>query len=76
MEQRIRFHLSLSAEDVLRYYEGSARQVQVTATDGRRVRFPLEHLRPFVTPTGVRGEFLLTFDAQQRFRSLQRLSSG
>lgn len=73
MSQTLRFSLALSARDFQRFYAGTARQVEVTAHDGRRVRFPAEHLRPFVTHAGVSGEFVITFDAQHRFRSLQRV---
>ena len=74
MEQPIRFKLTLSSNEFLRYYQGSARQIIVTANDGRRITFPVEHLRAFVTHAGIDGEFELRFDHRQRFVSLQRLA--
>lgn len=69
----IRFHLNLSADAYLRYYRGAARTVSVVSVDGRRVAFPAEHLRPFVTRDGVQGVFELRFDADNRFAGLERL---
>lgn len=69
----IRFYLSLSAEKYLNYYQGAASVVSVLSHDGRRVEFPAEHLRRFVSHDGVYGEFALRFDANNRFHSLQRV---
>ena len=68
----IRFRLSLSAQHYLAYYRGAASKVAATAVDGRRVQFPAEHLRPFVTRDGIHGEFILEFDADNRFVALRR----
>lgn len=69
----IRFYLNLSAERYLSHYQGVARSVSVVSVDGRRVEFPAEHLRRFVTHDGVQGEFVLRFDANHRFIGLERL---
>lgn len=69
----LRFRLNISAEHYLAYYQGVARQVVATAHDGQRVQFPAERLRPFVTHDGVRGEFALEFDADNRFVALRRI---
>ncbi len=71
--QDIRFALSISREDYLRYYRGVARDVLVRSHDGRRVQFPARLLRPFVTHDGVRGEFRLLLDEANRLLDLQRL---
>ncbi len=73
MQEKIRFSLSISAEDFLAYYRGEARQVLVRAHDGRRVSFPAERLRPFVTQAGVRGDFEMVIDGQRRCVSLRRI---
>jgi hypothetical protein len=69
----IRFFLNLSPERYLRYYQGAASAVSAVSVDGRRLQFPAEHLRPFVTRNGVRGEFILRFDDQNRFVGLERV---
>jgi urease beta subunit len=68
---RIRVRLDIPAEDCLRYYRGSARQVLATALDGRRVQFPASALRPFVTREGIRGVYELRFDAHHRLLGVE-----
>ncbi|MFA5627016.1 MAG: DUF2835 domain-containing protein [Thiohalomonadaceae bacterium] len=70
----VRFHLDISAERYLSYYQGVVRQVIATGRDGRRIQFPADKLRPFVSHDGVRGEFELEFDAQNKFIDLRRVS--
>lgn len=69
----VRFHLNISPERYLAYYQGAAHSVIATGRDGRRVQFPAERLRPFVTHEGVRGEFELEFDANNKFVALRRI---
>lgn len=69
----IRFRLDISPELYLAHYQGVARSVIVTGLDGRRVQFPAERLRPFVSHDGVRGEFELEFDANHKFVALRRV---
>ncbi len=73
--QEIRFALSITGEEYLRYYRGVARYVVVKSHDGRRVQFPARLLRPFVTQQGVQGEFRLLLDEANRLVDLQRFSS-
>jgi hypothetical protein len=75
MQQRVRFRLSLSAEQVLAHYRGAARQVSVVATDGRRVQFPAASLRPFVSPEGVHGLFELRFGPEHKLQGLERIGA-
>ena len=70
---KIRFYLNLSAERYLSYYQGAARAVSVRSVDGQCVEFPAEHLRRFVTHDGVRGEFVLQFDSNNKFLGLERI---
>lgn len=71
----LRFRLNISAEHYLTYYQGVARQVLAATADGRRVQFPAERLRPFVTHEGIRGEFVIEFDADNRFVALRRVGA-
>lgn len=73
MANEIRFYLNLSAEKYLHYYQGAARAVSVRSVDGRRLQFPAEHLRRFVTHDGVQGEFVIRFDDRHRFVGLERV---
>ena len=69
----IRFTLAISAEDYLRFYQGAARNVSAVADDGSRVKFPAEHLRPFVMHEGVSGRFELEFDETYKFIALRKI---
>jgi hypothetical protein len=69
-----RFRLDISAERFLAYYRGAARNVVATAFDGRRVQFPADALRPFLSREGVRGEFLLEFDANNKLVALRKVA--
>lgn len=68
-----RFRLSISAEKYLAYYEGAAHAVVVTLANGQNLQFPAESLRPFVTREGVRGEFVLRVDANNKLQTLDRV---
>lgn len=68
------FYLNISAQEYLRVYKGSARQVVVRGTDGVSLSFPAEHLRRFVSHDGVQGRFVLNYDSDNKFISLEKLS--
>ena len=67
------FYLNISAQEYLRVYQGSARQVVVQGIDGATLSFPAEHLRRFVSRDGVQGRFVLHYDSDNKFISLQKL---
>ena len=71
--QRLRFSISISADQFLRYYAGSADKVIVTADDGRRIQLPANSFRRFVTQEGISGEFELTLDQNNKLVDLRRL---
>jgi uncharacterized radical SAM superfamily Fe-S cluster-containing enzyme len=73
MRSRIRFSLDISSDDYIRYYRGDVQMVQVTAEDGRRIRFPASNLRPFVSRDGVQGMFEITLDEENRLLKLRKL---
>jgi hypothetical protein len=72
-QQNIRFWLFISAAEFLRYYQGEAAIVNVTAEDGRRVQFPARHLRNFITHEGIYGRFEMRLDKNNRFVDLTKL---
>jgi len=73
--RQARFTLHIPADEVLRYYRGSASMVAVTAADGTRLRFPAACLRPFVTREGIHGRFLIRFDENNRLLGIERLGA-
>lgn len=62
--------LSIEPEQLKRFYRGDATQIVATAQEGVSIAFPAEAVRPFVTATGVHGDFVLTTDAQFRLLSI------
>jgi Protein of unknown function (DUF2835) len=67
------FDLNLSSVQLLDYYRGAANQVHARCADGTSVRFPALLLKKFVTPTGVKGHFVLTCDDDFKSPELRRL---
>lgn len=65
--------LSISAEEYLRVYQGSAKCVSALDTHGRRIRFPVNILQPYVTYDGVHGFFKITFDNNNKFARIERV---
>lgn len=65
--------LDIPADEFLRLYSGSARDVIAVAESGESVRFPGNILRGHVLHDGVRGRFRITFDSKGKFQSIERL---
>lgn len=74
MAQRVVVSLQISAEEYLRVYRGTGKVVVARDNEGRRVRFPVNILQKFVTRQGINGVFVIHFDAQGRFQSIEKLS--
>jgi uncharacterized protein DUF2835 len=70
---RYEFHLRLTSDQYLNYYRGTAKHVVVHCITGQNVQFPASLLQQFVTPQGIRGDFVLTCDEQLRNSRLERL---
>lgn len=73
---RYEFHVSISAQEFLRVYQGTASHLVVRATTGQRVQVPASRFRPFVTPDGVSGHFVLTCDERHKCLELQRIGAA
>jgi hypothetical protein len=71
--REIRFSLVITADEMLRYYRGTAKNVLVTSDQGLRVQFPAEHLQRFITTDGVSGHFAIQFDANNKLIGIRRL---
>ena len=69
----VRFFLQLTADEYESYYKGIVKNIQVTSTDGRTIRFPASNLRPYLTHSGVSGEFIMRFDKDNKFIELIKL---
>jgi hypothetical protein len=68
------FSLDLSSDEFLQYYKSQASHVLVQTNEGLTIRFPAEHLRPFVGHEGVHGRFELESTSEGKFVSLAKLT--
>ena len=66
------FQLVLTAEQVELFYSGVKNRVQVTDERGKTLNIPWSALVPFVTPLGVRGEFIIFYDENGKLEDLRR----
>lgn len=66
-------NLTIAPEEYQCMYAGAAKHVSAMSVDGRRVQFPANILRPYVTREGIRGRFMIRFTADNRFESIRRL---
>lgn len=64
---------SISRDELLRMYRGSAHTVSAIAIDGRRIQFPAQALRAFVTQDGISGRFRIEFDQNNKLLSVTPL---
>ncbi|MFM2481207.1 DUF2835 domain-containing protein [Celerinatantimonas sp. YJH-8] len=71
--QQFLFSLSVSYEDYLRVYQGTAKNIIVTCDNGLTLQLPAERFRPFVSQLGVIGRFRLTTDNNHKFKSLEKI---
>jgi len=67
------FNIKISTQEYLKFYQGVASWVNITAEDGRRLKLPAKHLRPFLTHDGISGRFLLLFDDKHQMVELKKL---
>ena len=63
---RIRFHLAVSAEKYLAFYQGVARDILVRSEDNKSIRFPAGAIRSFLTHEGIFGTFEIQFDENNK----------
>ena len=70
---KMRFYLDISSREYQRYYEGTAKAVQVKSDDGRSLRFPVSSLQKYVSHSGVKGHFEIVFDDDYRLVELNRV---
>ena len=69
----LHFKLNISREQALRYYQGTAKVVVVTAVTGQQLQFPAEHIRSFIDRNGINGQFSIQFDKDNKLIGLNRI---
>jgi len=71
--QTLSFSLKIPHSEILRYYQGSAKNLVVTLNDGQRVQLPLINFRPFISDLGLYGDFEVIFTDEFKLVSLNYL---
>ena len=71
---KIRLRIDIDAHQYVAFYEGGKKHVYTIAENGQRVIFPANRLHRFVTHDGIHGRFEMTFDENNKFVDLVRLS--
>jgi len=74
MARELHFTMKLSRDEAMKYYQGTAKAVIVTAHNGQRIQFPAQHIRSFIDHLGVNGVFKIEFDANNKLLGLKRVS--
>lgn len=67
---RLHLDVSLSADEFIRVYQGTANRVYIRSREGRSVSLPARHLQPYLTREGIYGSFVLDFDQHGKLISL------
>ncbi|MDP5253391.1 MULTISPECIES: DUF2835 domain-containing protein [unclassified Vibrio] len=67
------FSVRLTYQEFLHYYQGNVSHVQVRLTTGQQLQLPAARLRPFLSHSGINGQFRLTTDERNKFIRLERL---
>lgn len=71
--QKVRFRLAIPAEVYAAYYRGAIKAVSVTASDGRRIQFPVNLIHQFLSCEGIYGTFEMLFDEKQKCLDIHRI---
>ncbi|MBI2792240.1 MAG: DUF2835 domain-containing protein [Gammaproteobacteria bacterium] len=67
--------LSISPNELLKYYQGAAQVVVAQSTTGQRVQLPASILRQFVSPSGIQGCFEIHYSEAGKLTEIVKISS-
>ena len=73
MSKKYRFGIYLSARECQEYYQGLYTNIVVQTHTGLSLQLAAKHIRPFITREGVKGEFQLEVDDNNKFIGLTKL---
>ena len=71
----IRFHIAISAQEYLQYYQGMVNSIRVTTAEGKVVQLPAGILQKFVDQSGVNGSFRVIYDDNNKLVRVERISN-
>lgn len=67
------FSISISYQSYLQHYAGQAAKVLVVTECGLKLQLDASRLRPFLTHGGIKGRFVLSTDASNKFINLTKI---
>ncbi|MGP8305056.1 DUF2835 domain-containing protein [Vibrio sp. YIC-376] len=67
------FTLNIPYQTFLSHYSGVSNAIQVVTHNGLRLQLPANKFRPFLSQLGIRGQFRLTTDQNNKFIKLETL---
>lgn len=70
-----RFRIELSTRECREFYQGLFTTIQVRTEAGLSLRLSAQHVRHFMTASGVSGIFELQIDENNKFISLHKISN-
>lgn len=71
--QQIIVDLKIDRDEWLKIYRGQTNLVYARTRDGRSIQFPANILSKYTTHSGIYGSFVIYFDDQGKFQSIQKL---
>ncbi len=74
--QYIRFKIHISSEQYLSVYQGVAKNISTQAEDGRRIVFPAQNIKRFLTHDGISGYFEMELTAANKFIAIKKLDNS
>ncbi|WP_158969062.1 DUF2835 family protein [Paraglaciecola sp. L3A3] len=69
------FTLSIKYDFCEQFYQPGVNTVIMTDDNGKRIQLPVLNLRPFVSPTGIKGRFRLVVDNNNKLQSFEKISN-
>jgi hypothetical protein len=72
--QQVIVDITISAAEYIKQYRHPAAVVTANSRDGRRINFPANILRPYVSHAGISGSFKISFDTSGKFTRIDRLA--
>ena len=67
-----KFSIQIDASEIEKYYQGRVRNILVKANNGLKIQFPANLILPYVTHSGVSGQFILQYEDNGKATSLRR----
>ena len=72
--QKVILNLYISADEYLKVYKGTGRNVYARDINGRSVQFPANILKGFVTREGIQGRFEICFSDEGKFLAITQVA--